>query len=104
VGADYKFIVTVILLLCTNKQGGNPLHNTFISLTYASLAALSRHVPSIGEGKVVKMTAVSRLWRVMSSLRIRCWARQGRSLKESGMAAWLGKPDAGPVPPVDGAG
>lgn len=50
------------------------------------------------------MTAVSRLWRVMSSFKIKCWARQGRSLKERGMAAWLGKPDADAGPPVDGVG
>lgn len=54
---------------------------------------------------MVNMTAVSRLCRVMSSFKIRCWARQGRSLKESGMAAWLGKPDADTAPPVvDGVG
>lgn len=92
---DYRFIVTVILLLCTSRQGGRSRHSTSMSLTYASLPASSAQVPSIGDGSVVNITAVfSPLCRTISSFRIRCCARQGRSLKDSGMAACAGKPEA----------
>jgi hypothetical protein len=83
---SYKFIVTVIELECTNSTGGSPWHNTSRSLMYLTLSVSLSQVPSIGLGRVVKTTAVSSdCWR-MSSFRIRCCARQGRSLKESGIA------------------
>src|SRR5216117_899552 len=90
----YRFIVTVILLLCTNRQGGRPSHRTSRSLTYASLAASSRHVPSMGDGNVVKITAVFWLCAIISSFRIICWARHGRSLKDKGSEACDGNPEA----------
>lgn len=91
----YRFIVTVMLLLCTSKLGGNPCHNTSRSLRYDSLASSLSDVPSPGDGSVVNITADSALCWVISSLSIRCCARLGRSLKDSGIAAWPGYPDAG---------
>lgn len=59
-----------------------------------TLSASLRPVPSTGLGKVVKTTAVSSEFCRISSLRIRCCARHGRSLKESGIADCSGKPEA----------
>ena len=81
-----------MLLLCTNKHGGRPPYSTSKLLTYPRLSPSLRNVPSLGAGSVVRITAVSSLFCAISSLRIRCCARDGRVLKESGMAACAGKP------------
>lgn len=99
---NHRFIVTVTLLLCTNKHGGRPSHSTSRSLTYDSLADSSRHTPSVGVGKVVNTTAVFSLWDLISSLRIRCWARHGRSLNDKGTEAWKGYPEAWESSPREG--
>lgn len=54
-------------------------------------------MPSIGLGSVVNTTAVSSLCVLINSLRIRCCARHGRSLKESGIDPEDGNPDASPI-------
>lgn len=91
---DYKFIVTVMLLLWTNRHGGKSCHSTSRSLRYDSLSACSCDVPSTGDGKVVKITAVSLLCCTINSFKIKCCARLGRSLNDSGTDAGPGKPDA----------
>lgn len=45
------------------------------------LASSLLQVPSTGLGSVVNITAVSSLCCLINSFRMRCWARQGRSLK-----------------------
>ena len=47
------------------------------------LASSLSYVPSSGMGKVVNSTTVSLLFCCISSLMMRCCARQGRSLKDS---------------------
>ena len=85
---NHKLIVTVILLLCTIKTGGHPLQSTSKSLKYPALASALLLVPSSGLGNVVNITAVSLLCRLISSFRIKCWARHGKSLKDNGRA-WV---------------
>jgi hypothetical protein len=91
----HKFIVTVILLLCTNNTGGKPCVSTSKSLIYFTLSASLSAVPASGLGSVVNTTAVSSDCDRISSFRIRCCARHGRSLNESGIACVEGKPEAG---------
>ena len=88
-------MVTVILLLCTSNTGGNPCVSTSRSLIYLTLSASLSAVPASGLGSVVNSTAVSSDCDRISSLRIRCCARHGRSLNESGIACCEGKPEAG---------
>ena len=90
----HRFIVTVILLLCTSKQGGKPCQKISRSLKYEALAVSFCAVPSDGDGSVVKITAVSSLCLTISSFRIRCCARLGKSLNEKGTDACCGYPDA----------
>lgn len=91
---DHKFIVTVMLLLCTSRHGGRPCHSTSRSLRKDALSSALSEVPSTGDGRVVKITAVSLLCWVMSSFKIKCCARLGRSLKDNGTAAPPGYPVA----------
>lgn len=83
-----------MLLLCTNRHGGSPCQSTSRSFKYVSLASSLSEVASNGDGSVVKITAVLSLWLAISSFSMRCCARLGRSLNESGIDARSGYPDA----------
>ena len=92
-----RFIVTVTLLLCTNSTGGKPLHSKSRSSTYRTLSSSSPPAPRAGLGSVVNTTAVREpACARISSFRIMCCAREGRSLNESGRAEAVaeGLPDA----------
>lgn len=82
----HRLIVTVMLLLCTIKHGGQPRPRTSKSLTYAMQASSSVCVPCAGLGSVVNITAVSLLFCLISSFSIRCCARHGKSLNDNGRA------------------
>lgn len=77
-----RLTVTVILLLSTINVGGSSLHSTSMSERYCIVASSSRLVPSDGIGRVLNRIAVSCEFCLISSFRIRCWARLGRSLKD----------------------
>lgn len=79
---SHKLTVTVILLLSTISVGGKSLHKTSISDKYRIVSPSSKLVPSDGIGNVVISTAVSFEFLRMSSFRMRCCARLGRSLKD----------------------
>lgn len=79
---NHKLTVTVMLLLSTISVGGSSLHRTSMSDRYRIVSPSSRLVPSEGIGNVVINTAVSAEFCLISSLRIKCCARLGRSLKE----------------------
>ena len=90
----YRFIVTVMLLLWTNKDGGRPCHSTSRSLKYDAQFCSLCDVPCTGDGRVVNSTAVALLCWTINSFKIKCCARLGRSLNDSGTEAGPGKPDA----------
>lgn len=83
-----------MLLLWTNKHGGRPCHSTSRSLKYDAQSCSLCDVPSTGDGRVVNITAVSLLCWTINSFKIKCCARLGRSLNDSGTEAGPGKPDA----------